>query len=1154
MPKKQFLLLPLILILMFPNLAVASAIDKGFETKQIALERLEELEGKRELEEFNMQMGLGLSEELLEGYSRLSLDYPNDADVGGLSEYRVAEYFYSRNEFAKAEDILAALARKYPSTELATQAQLLIVEIKESPYNPDRNEQTAESLVQNLAEASPSEGVLLKATKIGASREIVQEKQSVSKRKAPAANRTTFQKMDRGDSTISKIEKNRMNEDLVSIRRSEALQATRQNNYEDAYTTLADTIDGYTGKNPYNYFTYSTTLEDLNYQKALALLANGEEKQAVEEFKNFIEMNPRSYLSTRAQQKLVEIAPDEAEKIQPADYEASTFQSGMLEPGKACICGPVSLRVALKEEGIQADLKTLMSNGNTTMDGTTVEGMLMASQLAGKQAYAYKFDFNTDLNDLPLPAVFLMNDHYITVTERTKKDYMVYDSLIGWELLKENELKAKWSGVAIVFTPISGSALNAAKGRALTVEEQHSIRGKYLCGNTGGSPGGGGGGGNGGGGGGSGGNGGGGNGGGGGRGGSGGRGGNGPGPVPPEQCNQLYVMDTLESPNLQYAMADSTGSGNDDYGIGGGGGAGCKNSNPLFEEADRMAEGYLDGIVSSINRVYGNHNLVTPSLLFQSSDYTRINLFLSYNSQASTSDGVFGKGWTSTYTDQLLNLSGNVQWISNDGTRYTFVRNIDNSFTSPPGNFSTLTELKDGSRMIKKQNQEEFHFSSSGKLIKITDINGMGVFLEYNSQGQLAKLTDSFGVSVNVKIGTNNKIVEVSADEDHWVRFGYNTSGNLTEVTFPDQSNWVFQYTNGFLSSLKDRTGNVTKFEYNGYGQMTAKENALGKRMTFGGVFTDYAGGQKTFNVDSERRVTSATNPLGKTAKYTYNADNLVTAVSDPSGGTLKMNYDAFGNLSSVHTATGGKTLYTFGSKNEMLSITDSLGKQLRYEYDERGNLVKSIDPRGGTTSFTYDETGNVTSFTNQNNKTVKYHYDNRNRLVQIEGPQGIMTTYEYDNVGRKTEEIDAEGNRTELKYDFFGHVVEVLYPDQSKEINKFTGEYLTESIDQRGFSTIYEYDALGRYTKIIYANGDTYEYGYDNQGRQTKVVQPDGNKVLTEYDASGRVTKTQYPGGLFKSYEYNVSGQLVKEVDVDGIITSYEYDADGRLIKKTQE
>gem|GEM_PF-2869729 len=1104
--------------------------DQGKRVKNTltAQQRMEELELKRSMEEMNLQMGLGLSEQLRDGYLELEADFSKDADIVSWSEYRIAEYEYSRDDFNAASNRLKAIVKKYPTSDIATEAQIFIADILDSPYNPKRDSVAAAAVMDKLQNDQPqNDRVQVARAKRSEAKHFEKKNMRAAKSDSSLKNVSKpFRAKNSRDSWKDQFFKNKYNEDLTKLRRYDAFVKAGDGDYQTAYQLLDQLASNYSGDNPYDYFSFSTTVEDLEYQKALALAAQGKKREAVEELTTFISNHPNSYLSIRALDKIDSLDPKAAKDIK-LDNVDSQQTRGTLNPDQICICGPAALRAAFNQMGVQVSLQKLMDDAGTNDDGTTMLGMVKASRSAGVNAYAVHMETST-LAQAHFPAVLLLDRHYVTVTDMSNGQVTLYDSARGWLVQSQEQFNQDWSGNAVLFGDSKEGTFGGLKGaRELTAKEQKQLSGKYQCGNAGGSPGGGG-------------------------AGSATGAGDGTG-----QCAALYAVndnlapESSDSEDTLLAVADDIA---DEDGMGGPTTGGCQGANPLFERHDPAADGKMDGIISSVNRIYGNHNLVTPALLLRGSENTYINYTLSYNSQASTRDGAVGLGWSTAYSDTLTNVGNNYQWVASDGARNTFTINIDGSFTSPPGVSDILLQNADGTLTIVRANRSTMQFSTDGRLLSSLDSNAQGVSLTYDSNKLLSRLTDTQGLELTFSYGANNKIASIQASAEHKVSFIYSGS-NLTQIQFPDGQSWSFGYTNGFLTDLTDRGGKKTSFEYNQYGQLLAKVNAAGARRTYGASnsstpISDYSGATKSFTRDDSRRITSVTDTLGKTVYYTYNPDNKITSVTDALGNKMYYNYNSKGDMIASIDATGNKTLYAYDNQSHLTSVTNALNRTTNFEYDDQGNATKVTDAKGNTTSYTYDNLGHLLSVTNAAGRTTRYEYDSHGWLVRTVSATGAETLYTYDVLGHRISETDASGNKMQFKYDFYGHIIDTIYPDGTKETNTYQGENLMTQTDRKGYTTTYTYDDIDRLIHLTFADGSALKYGYDVQGRATSFTDQLGNVTTQTYDSKGRLVKVTYPDASEETYNYDAVGRVISKTNTDGTTTTNTYDALGRILQ----
>ena len=116
--------------------------------------------------------------------------------------------------------------------------------------------------------------------------------------------------------------------------------------------------------------------------------------------------------------------------------------------------------------------------------------------------------------------------------------------------------------------------------------------------------------------------------------------------------------------------------------------------------------------------------------------------------------------------------------------------------------------------------------------------------------------------------------------------------------------------------------------------------------------------------------------------------------------------------------------------------------------------------------------------------------------------------------------------------------------------------KFLTLTIQTPNTSTKYEYDILGRLSKVTDKNNLVTKYTYDNVGNLIKEEKGNGSYTTYEYDNLYRLkklTNKKSSGEVISSYEYTTDnrGLRTKVVDNKGKTTDYTYDNAGKLIKE---
>ena len=102
---------------------------------------------------------------------------------------------------------------------------------------------------------------------------------------------------------------------------------------------------------------------------------------------------------------------------------------------------------------------------------------------------------------------------------------------------------------------------------------------------------------------------------------------------------------------------------------------------------------------------------------------------------------------------------------------------------------------------------------------------------------------------------------------------------------------------------------------------------------------------------------------------------------------------------------------------------------------------------------------------------------------------------------------------------------------------------------DQTGKSS-YEYDALGRITKVTSGSKKDVSYVYDDADNLQAIVYPDGTKVSYEYDLNDNLIKLTDRNGKVTTYKHDALNRVVEVIRSNGTKTEVSYDAEDHITK----
>ena len=360
-----------------------------------------------------------------------------------------------------------------------------------------------------------------------------------------------------------------------------------------------------------------------------------------------------------------------------------------------------------------------------------------------------------------------------------------------------------------------------------------------------------------------------------------------------------------------------------------------------------------------------------------------------------------------------------------------------------------------------------------------------------------------------------------------------------------------------------DPLGRSNTYSYDLAGQMTSAADPLGKITAYtydpAGNITEITkpGGRKTsYGYDKNYNVTSVTDPMGYVAKTVYDKDNRVTEETDALGQKESYTYDKDSRVTSITDKRGFTTGFDYDAHGNIQVVTDKTGLKSHLEYDKNDNLTKVTDALGGVTTYGYDNMDNLVTFTNAANKTTNYTYDLEGNLTSIKDPAGRTEKFDYDEKGRLTGHTQASGKKTTYDYDKLNDLLEKSYQDAKGETSEKDVTYAYNSAgervsmkDQTGKSS-YEYDALGRITKVTSGSKKDVSYVYDDADNLQAIVYPDGTKISYEYDLNDNLVKLTDRNRKVTTYKHDALNRVTEVTRSNGTKTEVSYDAEDHITK----
>jgi len=286
---------------------------------------------------------------------------------------------------------------------------------------------------------------------------------------------------------------------------------------------------------------------------------------------------------------------------------------------------------------------------------------------------------------------------------------------------------------------------------------------------------------------------------------------------------------------------------------------------------------------------------------------------------------------------------------------------------------------------------------------------------------------------------------------------------------------------------------------------------------------SDNQGRQLFFEYYPTGLIKEAKSSNGQVAKFTYNAENLITAQT-VGNEVYTYAYDGNNNMTKLSYEDGTSYIVGYDPKTQFVSqFTDRFNVTMNYEYGENPQNPKND-------YWTIVTTGKISSkygyVVKQNNKGEEYTYQTeilegaQKKGKELVGGNKVVTTYnECCGLPLK---IDSNGIVTEFKYNDQGMILERTSTD---------GTYAK-----------LQYDSSGKKPIMIEKNDgirrQTFNYEYDKKGNLVKAKDAD-NTIVLGYDSRGNIVemvRSDAQGGKHQlKIEYNAQSKPVEMTGISG-------------------
>ncbi|CAM3812313.1 RHS repeat-associated core domain-containing protein [Rheinheimera salexigens] len=424
----------------------------------------------------------------------------------------------------------------------------------------------------------------------------------------------------------------------------------------------------------------------------------------------------------------------------------------------------------------------------------------------------------------------------------------------------------------------------------------------------------------------------------------------------------------------------------------------------------------------------------------------------------------------------------------------------------------------------------ELDYDGQERPIALKGFDGRLQQYQYDSSGKVSNVTDAGQRQIKLKRDLRGRVIEQIArhqqqlDNNHFhydklgrllrasngqrkLRFNYNGNGQLTEQW---QDDWRCQYrydNSGRISRLELADGNTLHYGYNNQGQLS--ELKLNQQSLFKSQY-DNVGREISRHFNTGLTLSQQFDPFSRLSQQHWQNATSASAENSIEKATATFvdintpqrqrhyQYSALHQLIKIQDSQHGNTDYQFNELDQLTAKTHNqdISQNEQHQWDSFGNpqganieVKQDRLVRYQNNHYQYDESGNQTS-TSSKGKRQQRQFNGFNQLTSlfnnIEGT-GSVTRYKYDALGRRSAKITAQG-RTDYLW----------------QGNTLLGEH------SNGEFTWYIYQPNSHQPLALIKYGKVYFYQLDQLG--TPLSLTDENNTIVwqaHYSVFGQATVT---------------------------------------------
>ena len=419
-------------------------------------------------------------------------------------------------------------------------------------------------------------------------------------------------------------------------------------------------------------------------------------------------------------------------------------------------------------------------------------------------------------------------------------------------------------------------------------------------------------------------------------------------------------------------------------------------------------------------------------------------------------------------------------------------------------------------RLINERGETySFERDDGGRIVKERTFAGALRVFEYNPDGHVVSYTNGNGETIRLERDPLHRVVAQVLPDGERLGFTFDAAGNLVRAVSRDTavaferdalgrivrerqgSEWVASTydaigalvrtetslghevsykidANGFVASLRARSGDPIEFERTPFGQETARTLG-GLRLT---QSYDTRGRLTAQRITQQDATAASAGTMLRQRQYSYEPNGAVASIDAGASGRTQYSYDPAERVIAALRDRGTSEQFSYDGAGNLLRVAASGRNTIEegYEYQAGSRLV-----RRGSTAYEYDSDGRRTRMLEDADSESagewRYEWNALGRLMAVTRPDGQVWAYQYDALGRRV------GKRGPGKSTRFLWDREVIVQETVQETTSGTALSTAWVFDSHSFTPVATVqnartyavitDHIGTPTEIFGAAGD---------------------------------------------------------------------------------